>query len=126
MQFRGEVKEGKIVLDNPSRLATYLSGLMGQVVLSVKPFKETRTDKQNALYWAYMTEMGRVSGYSKEEMHEVMKRKFNVKTVEVAGEVYEVGGSTTRMTTAEFTEYVRQVEQFALEQFDLILNENEI
>jgi hypothetical protein len=125
MQFRGRIEEGKLTLDNPSRFATYLSGITGAVSVSVKPFKEARTDKQNNLYWAYLTEMAKASGHTKEELHDFFKKRFNLKTIEVAGVIDEVGGSTTRMNTAEFTQYVEKVEQFATEHFDLTLNMNE-
>ena len=72
-----------------------------------------RTLKQNALYWpVYVNLCADALGYFPDEMHEEFKRMFNAKDSKISpGEKF--GGSTTRMTTAEFTKYLERIRIWA-------------
>jgi hypothetical protein len=45
-------------------------------VVTIKPFKETLTDRQRKFYWVWCEVMGKDLGYTKDEMHETLKGKF--------------------------------------------------
>lgn len=95
--------------------------------------KPDRSAAQNRLYWVYVTIIGQTLGYSKEEMHEVFKRRhlvpimlrddehFNALLVRVK-KAADDGVmrsfvrllSTTHLSLAQFAEYLRDIELFAI------------
>lgn len=72
-----------------------------------------RSLSQNSLYWGvYIKILSEELGYFPDEMHEELKLKFNAKDSKLTpGE--KVGGSTKRMTTKEFTEYLTEIRTWA-------------
>lgn len=88
--------------------------------------RATRSLQANAFYWACVVEtLAEHTGYSPDEMHDVLKAKFLPKRLAVqdrngalVGE-FVIGGSTVRLTTQEFTEYVRQITAWAEDQLEI-------
>lgn len=72
-----------------------------------------RTLRQNAYYWpVYVKICADHFGYFPDEMHEEFKRMFNPKDSKITpGEKF--GGTTTKMTTKEFTEYLEKIRTWA-------------
>ena len=68
-----------------------------------------RTLKQNSLYWpVYVQICADYFGYFPDEMHEIFKLMFNAKDSKlVPGGKF--GGTTTKMTTKEFTQYLEKI-----------------
>lgn len=96
-------------------LATVLQG-GGRWVLTVA--RRKRTNRQNRRYFgkgvlAQIAEQAEVNGqkFSAEAWHELFKRKFAGVIELPDGSI--VGASTTKMTTAEFSEFCHQVEAWA-------------
>lgn len=88
----------------------------GRWVLTIKRMK--RTIPQNRRYWskgvlAQIAEQAVVNGkqYSAENWHEYFKRKFI--GVEELPDGSVIGQSSTKLTTAEFSEFCAQVEVYA-------------
>ena len=48
-------------------------------------------------------------GWSKDEIHGYFKEKYLRRTRELKGEIVEVAGTTTKLNTAEMTEFVEAV-----------------
>jgi hypothetical protein len=80
----------------------------------------TRSLAQNAFYWAGV--VGAISdhtGYTPDEVHEILKAKFLPKKLALAdgnGEVVDelvIGGSTTKLNKLEFGEYIERVRLWA-------------
>lgn len=65
----------------------------------IKPFKETLSDRQRRFYWLWVGIMGKEFGYTKDEMHEVLKGRFLFKIMLQFPEDYP-----------EITELVKQVQ----------------
>lgn len=85
-------------------------------VLSIKRMK--RTSRQNRRYWgngvlAQVAQQAVVNGkqFSAETWHELFKRKFIGMDELPDGSV--VGKSSTKLTTAEFSDFCTQVEAYA-------------
>lgn len=89
----------------------------------------TRTQLQNRYLWGWIysnidgqleaagiviqCDDGREVPYTKDILHEIFKRKFLVIGVlEAKGKSLELYRSTTELSTVEFCDYVRKVEQF--------------
>lgn len=88
--------------------------------------KATRSLPANAYYWACVVgTLAEHTGYTPDEMHEVLKAKFLPKTLavqdkngEIVGE-FVIGGSTVKLNTTEFSDYVRDIKTWAREQLDV-------
>lgn len=72
----------------------------------------TRTDLQNARYWVYMELISRECGGTKEAWHKYFSQSFLIPKVETLpnGKVIEHEITTTTLTTIEFNEYMKEVE----------------
>lgn len=114
--FRGIVKQGKIKLDAPDKYLVYLSGLEGKrVELTLQKERKSRTLSQNAYYFGVVIEiLGQHFGYEPDEMHEALKLKFLKKHED--SDLVTVG-STTKLTTAEFGEYLDKIIRWAATEY---------
>jgi hypothetical protein len=85
--------------------------------------RSRRSDKQNNLWWEYMTILSKHTGFTKEEMHEVAKFMFLKKEAvnEQTGEVYSYVGSTTKLTKEEFSELIEKLFKWASETLTITL-----
>jgi hypothetical protein len=87
--------------------------------------KNNRSDQQNKYYWSGLIpavkeglkEIGYREITTAEQTHELMKFMFLKKQIvnENTGEVLETIGSTTKLSTTEFNEYIDRISQFAAE-----------
>ncbi len=111
-QFRGIVKKGHLILDDPSKYLVYLSGLEGQrIELILSRERHARTLSQNKYYWGVVIEiLGGHFGYEPDEMHEALKFKFLKKHEDT--DLITVG-STTKLSTKEFGEYLDKIMRWA-------------
>lgn len=81
-----------------------------------------RSNDQNARYWAILRAISLAAGgMDQDELHETYKKKFNSKWVLDE----QIGGSTKKMNTAQFTEYMNQVEHHARNFFNVIIPHKE-
>jgi hypothetical protein len=92
-------------------------------VVELKQYRENRSANQNRYYWGVVLEYLTETGFTKEEMHEVLKRKFNpvVKTLKGTGEEWVVGGSTTELDTSDMEDYLEAVRRFAVQELDILI-----
>lgn len=107
----GEIKGGKLILDNPR----YWKGMVqmfddAKVRIILEKVRGTRTNRQNRYYWGVVLELiAHHTGYLPEDVHEIMKSKFlRTKKVWRTGEI-TVLKSTAELTSDEFTQYIEQV-----------------
>jgi hypothetical protein len=86
--------------------------------------KKHRSDPQNRYYWGVVVEMIRAGmkemgdTVTPDQVHEFLKWRFlkEQRIDETTGEVlYEYAGSTAKLKTAEFGEYIEKCCQFAAE-----------
>jgi hypothetical protein len=54
------------------------------------------------------------TGYTNEEVHELMKKQFLSKRKKVMGKFINKYKSTTKLSTEEFNEYIEKIRAFAL------------
>lgn len=105
----------------------------------IRPYHQDRTTAQNSLMWKWLTDIGNSLGETKDAVHIRYKGKFLVPiyirddpdyaaTIESVRKVHRMGGkveaialydaivkltSTTTATTAQFTEYLEDIEHDA-------------
>ncbi|RPE05516.1 hypothetical protein EGT74_24335 [Chitinophaga lutea] len=117
------IENGKI--RNPADIRKQFEGLNdGTYLVKVSP-RKVRSLKQNAFYWGVVCDMVkdglRYAGFAEvstsEDAHDVMKGLFLKKNIInfQTGEALEGTKSTTELTTAEFSIYIEQIQQWAAE-----------
>lgn len=81
-----------------------------------RPYVKRRNTNQNALLWALNTLIANETGHTPEEIHDFLKQKFLPPVVvQIGEEMKEVPGSTAKLSTVDFAEYVERVQAFAAE-----------
>lgn len=81
--------------------------------VEVKPWKSKRSIEQNSRLWKLYGEIGKHIGDDADAIHALMGYKFlrDIKTVN--GESIEVIKSTTKLNTAEMSDYQEAIERWA-------------
>ena len=122
----GRIEAGKLVIDR-ARLAAELAQMPdGPVEVRVGPV--TRSQQQSRFYWGVvLATLSEHTGYRPEELHELMKAKFNTRTVSEADEagdivdVEEWSGSTTALSTPAFSRYVDAIRTWAATELGCVI-----
>lgn len=118
-----EARKGALSYDKRTfqRLAAQLRD--GHYELYVQRLRAARSQPQNRYYWGVVVAaLADHTGYTPDELHEVLKQKFLPKALalldgngEVKGE-FVMGGSTRTLKTDEFMDYLARVRRFAAEE----------
>lgn len=86
------------------------------------PHKANRSLQQNAYYWALLTEIAKGTGHTSEEVHEAMKAKFlPPRFVELGDEVIHYPATTTKLDTAEMTDFIERVRAWAASELGVVV-----
>mgnify|MGYP003112999067 CR=1 FL=1 len=111
MKHYGTVKEGKLILKNKRIFNDSLLSLEGkEVEIKIREKSFNRSREQNSLYWKWIDLLSKECGYTKEEMHELIKYKFLKRNiVDDDGQEQEVIKSTTTLTTKEFNLFMNDL-----------------
>lgn len=109
---RAQVTAEKLVFSRPDILARWLARLKGQKVeVIIQKPEEKRSERQNRYYWAYLQIISDYSGDDPNSLHARFKLEFLVqKFVMIFGKEVAVTKSTTKLTKAEFSEYIMRIE----------------
>jgi len=112
-KFQAHVKNGILKIVNLDNFNSFLKGFKeGQeVTIKVEKQKKNRTLDQNAWYWAgVLPTVAEYTGNSTEELHEIFKRMFlSPQFITYRDKQIKVPGSTTTLSTVEFSEYIEKV-----------------
>jgi hypothetical protein len=109
--------------DNAARYVGRLPVEDGAMELIVRPYTPQRTTSQNARLWLLHTKAAAVTGYSAEEMHELMLCKFfGTREIECGGitRTIPLKRSSAR-NKREFGEFMEQVEAFYISELGVWL-----
>lgn len=118
--FSAEIKDGKVRLRNRNAFDKHVSTLKGDVVVAVGKRRKKRSNPQNAWYWGCILKlMSETTGHTPEELHEAMKQRFNCKAISVGRQVVPVPGTTTGMSTMEFSDFIERVRAFAATELNI-------
>ncbi len=124
------VKNGRLRFHNrkafDEQVRQFREGAEVEIEVTIR--RATRSLQQNAYFWGVVVQMiSEHTGYAPDEVHEFLKMKFIPKKLAVCkgnGEIVDefvVGGSTRKMNTVEFGEYVESIRQWAAESLDLYI-----
>lgn len=90
--------------------------------VSVKVHREKRTVDQNRLLFLWIGCISHETGYFKDEVHEILKKKFlGTQAFEMWGEKVERVKSTTSLDTKQFSLYLERIQQFASVEMGIVL-----
>ncbi len=92
--------------------------------VSIVENREKRSNPQLAYYFGVVLKIiGQETGYPTTDLHEALKLKFNPSTVvfRANGEEMLVPGTTGKMDTKEFSEYIEQIRTWALTELDILI-----
>lgn len=95
---------------------TWLDSFLGghELILEIYERKYLRTLPQNSYYWNCVVRLlAETFGWDDDTMHDFLKGKFLSKFVNWKGKEIRVVGSTARLNTAEFSEYVEKCKVWA-------------
>ena len=82
--------------------------------VSVRLFKDSRSKAQNRLYWKWIPYLADHCGYTHNRMHTELKIRFlGTISEEIAGVLITEPKSSKKLKVKEFTNYLREVEEFA-------------
>lgn len=123
----GYISDGRLKIRNrrwfDEAIRRFRDGAEVDVEITIR--RATRSQALNRYYWGVVIHLlSEHTGYSADELHDVLKMKFIPKRLavcngngEIVGE-YVMGGSTRRMTNREFQDYLSAIRQWAAEQLD--------
>jgi hypothetical protein len=106
------IRNGRLVPELSDQLKAFIASQEEgkSLKLSIEPISKTRSKAQNSYYWVCMQIMGKEWGYTKEEVHEVMKIRFlGSDSLFVGLDEYHIPKTTGTLTTAQFAEYMEKV-----------------
>lgn len=115
MKHLAKIINGKFIYTNPKRLEKQLKKLdETSVIVEVYKNIPKRSGALNQYYWKVVVSiLGDELGYSKEEMHEVLKAKFLYKKEKIGEEWVRISKSTTDLNNVEFINYIDMIKIFA-------------
>lgn len=105
------------------KLGKALKGLpAGEYVVKVELNRPVRSLDQNKYYHAILKIIGAETGNEHDELHRICKQKFNSDThYREDGTAMVYVNSTSDLNSKEFTAYINNVKQWALEEFQIVI-----
>ena len=101
-----------------------------EVILTIQKAKKRRSNPQNSFYHGVvipiMQQCLKDAGYlmTNESVHDMLKLRFLKESIlvnEESGEYIERIKSTTELTTTQFSEYILDIQKFAVEYFNVVI-----
>lgn len=125
----GSIRSGRLDIRNRKRFSEALRRMRdGEVLITVTRKHATRSVQANRYYWGVVVDLlSDHTGYTPDEIHEVLKAKFIPKKLAVSdgnGEIkgeFVIGGTTTEMNKLEFGEYITRIREWAAEELDVVI-----
>jgi len=124
-RFFGTIRNSKLHLEDIDSYNSYLLTLEDKrVELVVKKEEIARTNQQSRYLFGVVYELiSEATGYTKEEVHEMMKSILLKDHKEVNGKSYTVVRSTSSLNTCEMSEYIENVKRFGATELQLNIPE---
>lgn len=107
---------------NTAKIKTHLLQFRGQTVeVTVERRRKLRTQEQNAYYWGVVVKMiadecGYRTAEEQQGVHVALREKFLPRKGKL-----QIASSTAALDTAQFTDYIEQVRQWAAEDLGIYI-----
>lgn len=114
MKHLATITNGKVAFDNPAQWAVDCAKMEGKrVEVDLHLYFPCRSDAQNRYYQGIVIPiLMTYTGYSKDEMHEIIKQKFFSREITIKGEKFLLT-STKTATTQEWEEKMSRIREWA-------------
>ena len=127
------VQRGKLRVRNWNRISQQLARSKdGEYVIRIERQHAHRSQRANRYWWGVCVHLvSEHTGYDPDEVHQLAKQMFLPKTLALAdgnGEVvgeYVLGGSTTKLNTVEFGEFIERFRRWAAETLNVVIPDPE-
>ncbi|OWK42436.1 recombination protein NinB [Fimbriiglobus ruber] len=129
LEFVCPVVDGRLPERDARRIGDVIRKFDGRrIVISVEEVKKARSSQQNRYYWGcvvkLITDAFRDAGnmVNSDDVHDFLKAevgRLSQVLVTVEGEVFRGPGSTAKLTTTEFSNYIEAVKAWAADRLDL-------
>lgn len=112
-----DIKNGKLTKKAVELIQLALQNFEGKrCEITINKQKSTRSLQQNKYYWSGVVPILSIElGYSKDEIHDLLKYKFLKRNIIVGNEEEIIVKSTTELTKSEFMEFIASIQQWAAE-----------
>lgn len=111
MKYTVKISNGKIIYKTNQKLVDYIQTIsdnsIADITITIK--EDSRSNSQNKLWWSWMQIIGDTIGYSKNEMHELLKVKFLTREYILDGETKKYTKSTATLSKQEFNKLTNDV-----------------
>ena len=108
LRFACKIEKGKMSLLNRTEFDNAISKLQGEYYIELKE-TGVRSAQQNNYYWKVVVKVfGDELGYTREEMHEVLKNEFKIE-------------STSKLDRDEFRDYLDKIIRWASIHFQILI-----
>jgi hypothetical protein len=113
--------QGKLLLDFPTAFKAYVRKFAGdEVELEIRRKREKRSLRQNAAFWAMLTEWARSEGWTLDDLKDaVMAEAFGTEeiTMPITGELRRVPAKrhSSALTVTEFVHLIEETMRLAAE-----------
>ncbi len=88
----------------------------------IRPYRKNRSNSQNSLMWLWLSVIQTETGNDKDALHDYFRDKYLGRDqIDVLGQQRMVLKSTTKLKTAEFTQYLTQIEAFCATELGITL-----
>jgi len=108
MKIYGRVNNGKLISTLNEKSLNIFEG--EEVEIRIRVRSNNRSNEQNSLYWKWIEILSNDLGYTKTELHELIKYKFlKRESKNKDGETTVVIKSTSTLTIKEFNEFMNDI-----------------
>lgn len=111
LTHHGQIKRGKLILDNPK----WLRGMVQQyddapVVVVIERKRKSKSKEQSGYYWAVVLQyISEHTGHSSEDLHDIFKAKYLRRKKRWRGKDMVTLASTNELSVGEMAEYITNV-----------------
>ena len=127
MKAFGKIVKGKIVFDNKANFLNDIKKINegSRIVISINEAEDVRSNKQNKLWWKWMTIIADEVGTNSKDMNNILKYKFLLKEETIDGERHQYLKSTSTLTKQEFNKLIQDVFYWANDTLNIKLPIND-
>ena len=105
----------------------YINSLQDEIILDIKEYKSNRSNNQNSLYWAYITDLKQTFEekgifITVDDLHEWLKTKlikWTYKKNSITWQRILKRKSTTKLNKKEFSSYMKDIELYLIQEFEI-------
>lgn len=111
MKYSVKISKGKIIYDTNIKLVEYIQTISDDTIadITITLKEDSRSNKQNKLWWTWAQIIGDTLGYNKNEIHDILKVKFLTREYIEDGVTKKYVKSTSTLSKTEFTKLTNDV-----------------